>query len=165
MKKHRNCIDNKTDIILAFRSDDEIPYDYRNEEQQRKIVLEQFEGENWRTAELLKEIMNTKTFYFDKFCQIKMASWTKGRVALVGDAGYCASPAAGMGGSLAIIGATALADALFKHHANYELAFQEYNKELLPFIEEAQAEAVRVGLESLVPRTEEAIRRRNMIGF
>ncbi len=44
-------------------------------------------------------------------CQIKMPSWTKGRVALVGDAAYCTSPAAGMGGSLAIDGAAALADA------------------------------------------------------
>lgn len=160
-----NAYNNKTDIILAFRSDNEIPYDYRNEEQQRKIILEQFEGGNWRTVELLKEVMNSKTFYFDKLCQIKMASWTKGRVALVGDAGYCASPAAGMGGSLAIIGATALADALFKHNMNYELAFKEYNKGLRPFIEDIQTEAVKVGLESLVPRTEEAIRKRNTTGF
>ena len=36
-------------------------------------------------------------FYFDKLCQVRMRSWTKGRVALVGDAGYCPSPAAGMG--------------------------------------------------------------------
>lgn len=160
-----NAYNNKTDIILAFRSDDEIPYDYRDEEQQRKIILEQFEGGNWRTAELLKEVMNSKAFYFDKFCQIKMESWTKGRVALVGDAGYCASPAAGMGGSLAIIGATALADALVKDNASYESAFQEYNKKLRPFIEEVQTEAIRVGLESLVPRTQEAIHKRNTTGF
>ncbi|SEN96557.1 hypothetical protein [Paenibacillus sp. OV219] len=57
---------------------------------------------------------NSKTFYFDKLCQMKMPSWTKGRVALVGDAGYCASTAAGMGGSLAIDGAAALADAFLK---------------------------------------------------
>ncbi|MFF2019929.1 FAD-dependent oxidoreductase [Paenibacillus sp. NPDC058177] len=51
-----------------------------------------------------------------------MPSWTKGRVALVGDAGYCASPAAGMGGPLAIDGAAALADAFQKNHGNFELA-------------------------------------------
>lgn len=160
-----NARNNKTDIIFCFRSEKEIPYDYRDEAQQRKIILEQFTGESWRTAELLEEVNNSKTFYFDKLCQIKMSSWTKGRVALVGDAGYCASPAAGMGGSLAIDGAAALADAFQKHTGSFELAFEHYNKHFRPFIEEVQAEAVRVGLESLVPRTEEAIRKRNTAGF
>jgi hypothetical protein len=45
-------------------------------------------------------------------CQVRMQKWTKGRLALIGDAGYCPSPAAGMGGSVAILGAAALADAL-----------------------------------------------------
>lgn len=156
-----NAYKNKTDIILCFVSEKEIPYDYRDEAQQRKIILDQFAGQSWRTTELLEEIKNSKTFYFDKLCQIRMPSWTKGRVALVGDAGYCASPAAGMGGSLAIDGAAALADAFDKNKGNYELAFQDYNQSFRPFIEEIQADAVRVGLESLVPRTEEAIRKRN----
>ncbi|MVM30286.1 FAD-binding monooxygenase [Spirosoma sp. HMF4905] len=160
-----NAYNNKTDIIFCFRPENEIAYNYRDEEQQRRLILEQFEGESWRTAELLEEVKKSKTFYFDKLCQIKMPSWTKGRVALVGDAGYCASPAAGKGGSLAIDGAAALADAFQKHPDNVELAFQEYNKTFRPFIEEVQEEAVRMGLESLVPRTEEAIRKRNAEGF
>ncbi len=156
-----NAYNNKTDIVLCFRSEEEIPYDYRDEEQQRRIILEQFAGESWRTAELLEEVRQSNTFYFDKLCQIRMPSWTKGRVALVGDAGYCASPAAGMGGSLAIDGAAALADAFHKHKGNFETAFEAYNKDFRPFIEDVQAEAVRVGLESLVPPTEEAIQKRN----
>lgn len=160
-----NAYNNKTDIMFGFRSEEEIPYDYRNEEQQRKIILEQFKGQGWRTAELLEEIKNADNFYFDKLCQIKMPSWTKGRVALVGDAGYCASPAAGMGGSLAIDGAAALADEMQKYDGDFELAFQEYNRNFRPFIEKVQEEAVRMGLASLVPRTEEAIRKRNAEGF
>ena len=160
-----NAYNNKTDIIFCFRSDEEIPYDYRNEEQQRKIISAQFQGQSWRTPELLAEVMNSKTFYFDKLCQIKMPSWTKGKVALVGDAAYCASPAAGMGGSLAIDGAAALADALQKHEGDIESAFKYYNESFRPFIEAIQDEAVRNGLASFVPRTEEAIRRRNLEGF
>jgi 2-polyprenyl-6-methoxyphenol hydroxylase-like FAD-dependent oxidoreductase len=159
-----NAYNNKTDIVLSFRSEKEIPYDYRNEEQQREIILEQFAGQSWRTAELLEEVQHSKTFYFDKYCQIKMPSWTKGRVALVGDAGYCASPAAGKGGSLAIDGAAALADAFQQHKGNFELAFQDYNKKFRPFIEEVQAAAV-IMLEQLLPKTEEAIRKRNSEGF
>ena len=41
-----------------------------------------------------------------------MAAWTSGRVALVGDAGYCASPLSGMGTSLALVGAYLLAGEL-----------------------------------------------------
>jgi 2-polyprenyl-6-methoxyphenol hydroxylase-like FAD-dependent oxidoreductase len=155
---------NKTDIVLSFRPPKEIPYDYRNEEQQRKIILEQFKAVGWRTAELLKEVMNSKTFYFDKYCQIKMPSWTKGRVALVGDAAYCASPAAGKGGSLAIDGAAALADTFQKHNGNYELAFEDYNKIFGSYIDEVQAQAVDI-LELLLPRTEEAIRKLYEEGF
>lgn len=156
-----NAYKNKTDIIFAFACDDEIAYDHRDQEQQRRIMAEQFTGRGWRTAELLAEVRGAKDFYFDKLCQVRMPSWTKGRVALVGDAGYCASPAAGMGGSLAIDGAAAFADAMRNRDGDFELAFRDYNEQFRPFIDEIQAEAVRVGLEVLVPRTEAAIRARN----
>lgn len=156
-----NAYNGKTDIAFCFFSEEEIPYDYRDQERQRRMILEQFEGEGWRTHELLEEMSRHKDFYFDKLCQIRMTSWTKGRVALVGDAAYCASPAAGMGGSLAIVGATALADAFVKHPGSFEAAFQEYNDSLRPFIEKVQAEAIQFGLETFAPRSEAAIRARN----
>ena len=156
-----NAYKNKTDIIFCFLSEKDISYDYRDPAQQRNIVLEQFAGESWRTVELLEEIKKSGNFYFDKFCQIKMPSWTKGRVALVGDAGYCASPAAGMGASLSIEGAAALADALQKHDGNFELAFEDYNRNLRAYIEEVQATAEKNVKENFIPRTEEAIRERN----
>jgi 2-polyprenyl-6-methoxyphenol hydroxylase-like FAD-dependent oxidoreductase len=159
-----NAYNNKTDIVFTFRPQKEISYDFRNQEVQKEIVLKQIQGMSWRVAELQSELLDGTNFYFDKFCQIKMPSWTKGRVALVGDAGYCASPAAGMGGSLAIIGATALADAFEKHNGNFELAFEEYNKDLRPFIQELQAAAVEM-LDKLLPRTEEEVSLRNQNGF
>ncbi|MBE7174391.1 MAG: FAD-dependent monooxygenase [Williamsia sp.] len=155
----------KTDIGFCFRSDTEISYDFRDQQQHKEIIRSHFKGDSWRTRELLGEIMRANNFYFDKLAQIKMPSWTKGRVALVGDAGYCASPAAGLGGSLAIIGAAALAGAFEKHNGNYELAFETYNRGLRPFVEEVQKEAAVNGVEFLVPRTEEAIRQRNQHGF
>ncbi len=160
-----NAYNGKTDICLAYFSEKEVPYDYRNEEQQRRMIYDQFKGTGWRTPELLEEVKNSKTFYFDKLCQMRMPSWTKGRVALVGDAGYCASPAAGRGGSLAIDGAAALADAFAKCNGNFEPAFREYNHSFRPFIEEVQAEVINFGLQALIPKTEEAIRKRNKEGF
>jgi len=156
-----NAYKNKTDIIFGFVSEKEIPYDYRDETQQRKIIADQFAGVGWRTTEMLKEVQSSDSFYFDKLCQIRMPSWSKGRIALVGDAAYCASPAAGMGGSLAIDGAAALGDAMQSAPDDYTLAFHNYDKNFRPFIDGVQADAERTGLETLVPRTEEAIRARN----
>ena len=51
-------------------------------------------------------------FYFDSFAQVHMDRWSTGRVTLVGDAGYCASPLSGMGTSLALVGAYVLAGEL-----------------------------------------------------
>jgi len=156
-----NAYKDKTDIVLCFVAEKELTYDHRDEAEQRRIVSEQFNGQGWRTAELLEEIQHSKSFYFDKLCQVRMPCWSKGRVALVGDAAYCASPAAGKGGSLALDGAAALADALERHPESYEQAFRAYEEGFRPFIEDVQADAVRFGLEALVPRTEEAIRKRN----
>lgn len=160
-----NAYKDLTDIVFCFSSEKEMAYDYRDTAQQKRIILEQFKGQPWRTTELLEEVVSSENFYFDKFCQIRMPSWTKGRVALVGDAAYCASPAAGMGGSLALDGAAALADALHRHDGNYKLAFQDYNSLLRPFIESVQAEAELNARERLIPQTEEAIHRRNKDGF
>lgn len=160
-----NAYSGKTDIIFWFFSENEISYDYRDAEQQRQIILEQFAGQGWRTAELLEEVKQASISYFDKFCQIRMPSWTKGRVALVGDAAYCASPAAGIGASLAMNGAVAVADALAAHDSNFEAAFQAYNQNLRPFIEETQATALLMLNDYFIPKTEEAIRLRNQQGI
>lgn len=158
-----NAYKDKTDIVLCFVSEQELAYDYRDEAQQRRIIEEQFAGIGWRIGELLHEVKNSPSFYFDKLCQVRMPCWSKGRVALVGDAGYCASPAAGKGGSLALDGAAALSDALSSHPDDFARAFTQYETSLRPYIEEVQAQAVRFGLEALVPRTEEAIRKRNAL--
>lgn len=128
---------------------------------EQSIVRQQFAGQGWRTAALLAEVEEAGISYFDNFSQIKMPSWTKGRVALVGDAGYCASPAAGIGASLALSGAAGIAEALATHAHDYDLAFQTYNQTLRPFIEQVQATAVTMLNTFFVPKTEEAIRLRN----
>ena len=156
-----NAYNGKTDIVLCFHSETEIAYDFRDEAQQRAIILDRFSDTGWRTPELLEAVKRSKTFYFDKLCQMRMPSWTKGRVALVGDAGYCASPAAGRGGSLAIDGAAALADAFQDCDGDFKRAFQGYDARFRPFIEGIQADVLEHGLKMLVPMTEDAIRDRN----
>lgn len=151
-----NAYKDKTDVIFAFATDDLL--DVR---EPRQLIAERFAHNGWRTKELLAEVQHASSFYFDKLCQIRMPEWSKGRVVLVGDAAYCASPAAGMGGSLAIDGAAALCDAMRAHGDDLAAAFRDYDQRFRPFIDEIQADAVRNGLENLVPLTEAAIRARN----
>jgi len=157
-----NAYNGKTDIAFCFSAEKEIDYDRRNTEEQKRLIRENFEDGGWRTRELLDEMSCCEDFYFDKLCQVRMRSWTKGRVALVGDAGYCPSPAAGMGGSVAILGAAALADALGKHPDDLGAAFQVYDESFRPTVEAIQTQAVEFGLEMFLPRSEEAIEERNV---
>jgi 2-polyprenyl-6-methoxyphenol hydroxylase-like FAD-dependent oxidoreductase len=156
-----NAYNKKTDIAFCFFSERPIDYDRRNREEQREMVRDQFKGEAWRIGELLEEVDRCDNFYFDQLCQIRMGAWSKGRVALVGDAAYCPSPAAGMGGSMAILGAAALADAMKCHPEDIGKAFQAYDEGFRPIVERIQADAVEA-MAMFMPRTEEAIQKRNM---
>jgi 2-polyprenyl-6-methoxyphenol hydroxylase-like FAD-dependent oxidoreductase len=81
-----NAYNGKTDIAFCFSSEKEIDYDRRNTDEQKRMIRENFEDGAWRTQELLDEMTRCEDFYFDKLCQIRMQSWSSGRVALVGDA-------------------------------------------------------------------------------
>jgi 2-polyprenyl-6-methoxyphenol hydroxylase-like FAD-dependent oxidoreductase len=69
--------------------------------------------------------------------QIRLDRWTSGRIALVGDAGYCASPLSGQGTSLALVGAYVLAQELGR--ASHEEAFAAYERRMRPFVALNQA--------------------------
>jgi len=152
-----NAYHGKTDVIFNFASEGEIAVDYRDKAHQRQLIEEQFAGQSWRTAELLNELGQSEDFYFIEYYQIKMPSWTKGRVALVGDAAYCVTPAAGRGASLAMSGAAILADALLKYQGDHELAYAEYNQVFRPFIDSVQADAQQTLESVFLPQTEEAV--------
>ncbi|MGV0792517.1 FAD-dependent monooxygenase [Mycolicibacterium sp. XJ1819] len=96
---------------LAFQSPP-IAYDRHDLDAQRRILVERFAGAGWHCDPLLAAAAEADDFYFDSFAQVRMPSWSSGRVALVGDAGYCASPLSGMGTSLALVGAYLLAGEL-----------------------------------------------------
>ena len=111
---------------------------------------------------MLDQVDIDDDFYFDKINQIRMPNWSRGRVALVGDAGYCVSPVAGMGGSMALIGAARLADALQRNSFDYDAAFQEYHDKLRPFVDEIQEKAVNVGMPLMFPSDENEMAERNL---
>jgi 2-polyprenyl-6-methoxyphenol hydroxylase-like FAD-dependent oxidoreductase len=156
-----NGYDDRTDIGLAFRTEGEIEYDYRDRAQQRAMIRDHFDGLGWKVPAALKHVDTDDDFYFDRINQIRMPFWSKGRVALVGDAGYCVSPVAGMGGSMAIIGAGRLAEALERHGADYAAAFQEYHDKLHAVVDEVQIRAANDGMATIFPADDAEISERD----
>ncbi|MGY4651698.1 FAD-dependent monooxygenase [Mycobacterium sp. URHB0021] len=96
---------------LAFRSEP-LTYDRRNADEQKDLLRNHFAGAGWQCDALLSAADEAGDFYFDAFVQVRMPTISQGRVTLVGDAGYCASPLSGMGTSLALVGAYVLAGEL-----------------------------------------------------
>src|SRR5262249_48078404 len=117
--------------------------DLRVRDQQQHLLTEVYQGIGWEVPRLLEMMPSAADYYFDAAAQISMAHWTQGRVALVGDAGYCASPMSGQGTSLALVGGYVLAGELAASSGAYQTAFDEYEKEMRPFVELNQALGIK----------------------
>ncbi|WP_020576392.1 FAD-dependent monooxygenase [Actinopolymorpha alba] len=125
-------------VTLGFESEP-LEYDYRDTAWQRQIVADKLANLRWEIPRLLKAMAEAPDFYFDTMAQIRMDAWTTGRMALIGDAGYCASTLSGQGTSLALVGAYVLADALRKAGGDHRTAFGCYVARMRPFVEVNQA--------------------------
>ncbi|MEU5348254.1 FAD-dependent monooxygenase [Streptomyces sp. NPDC020766] len=99
-------------------------------------------------------------FYFDSVSQIHLATWHRGRIALVGDAAHCAALLSGRGTSLALSSAHFLAEELEGAGGDHRVAFERYERRQRPYVEFAQ-NSVTDGGELIVPSTQEAIDARN----
>jgi 2-polyprenyl-6-methoxyphenol hydroxylase-like FAD-dependent oxidoreductase len=124
-------------VNLGFESPP-IVYDRRDLDAQRKLLEDRLAGVGWETPRLLDAMWKAPDFYFDAMAQIRMPAWSVGRVALLGDAGYCPSPLSGQGTSLALVGAYVLAEALGGADG-HEAAFTEYERRMRPFVAANQA--------------------------
>jgi 2-polyprenyl-6-methoxyphenol hydroxylase-like FAD-dependent oxidoreductase len=83
--------------IFTFRSE-WLDYDYRDLDAQKEILIDAFAGHtSWKIPELLDAARADPELFFDSASQIHMPFWHHGRVALVGDAGYCAAFLSGRG--------------------------------------------------------------------
>jgi 2-polyprenyl-6-methoxyphenol hydroxylase-like FAD-dependent oxidoreductase len=148
----------KADAVFMFRSP-ELSYDYHDADQQKKLLTDAFAGEGWQVPVLLDAVRAAEDPYFDTVSQIRMPSWSRGRVTLVGDSGYSASGLSGLGTTLAMVGAAQLADALA---AGEDGALARYEQAHRPLVAMAQASVSR-GSGMLLPKTNFAIWRRNQL--
>ncbi|MCX4679095.1 FAD-dependent monooxygenase [Streptomyces sp. NBC_01433] len=130
-------------------------------EAQKQLLHRIFREAGWETARVLAAMDTAPDFCLDCVSQVRMPRWSHGRVAVLGDAGYCPSPLSGMGTSLAFTGAYALAGEL-AHHAHHEQAFTRYEEVLRPYAE--RAKDLPPGVPRVaVPRTRTGIRTLHLV--
>lgn len=127
--------------MLGFM-DTDLRLDYRDTEAQFAELERRMAGDGWVRPQLLEYMRAAPDFYFDEMAQIKMDRWSRGRVALVGDAGYCCSPLSGQGTSVALLGAYILAGELKAASqagtVDYEAGFANYHREFSDYVKRNQ---------------------------
>lgn len=101
------------------------------------FIKNKFKADGWEAPRILKELEKSDDIFFEDLGQIRMPSWAKGRIAVVGDAAYCATPVSGMGTTLAITGAYILAQELSRN-SDYSTAFKCYENRMRPYAEKSQ---------------------------
>jgi 2-polyprenyl-6-methoxyphenol hydroxylase-like FAD-dependent oxidoreductase len=131
----------------------------RDPDAQRELVADAFAGEGWEIPNLVKAMREADDLFFDTVSQIHLPAWSRGRVALVGDAAHAPSFLTGQGSSIALVSAYMLADALAAHTDHTE-AFAAYEAGTREFVELNQA-LVGEGDAALFPTTREALEKRN----
>ncbi|ADD45188.1 FAD-dependent monooxygenase [Stackebrandtia nassauensis] len=119
--------------IIGFKSE-KLDYDYRDAETHKQLLEKHFGGLGWEIPNLLRHMRSASDFYFDEMAQIHMDTWVDGRVGLVGDAGYCASPLSGQGTSLALVGGYVLAGELAASRDDLATGFTNYVGTMRPYV-------------------------------
>ncbi|WP_280481266.1 FAD-dependent monooxygenase [Nocardia cyriacigeorgica] len=105
----------------------ELDYARDDEQAQRRIVKETFADVGWEVPRMMADLDAATNFYLDSLSVVQMDSCIRGRVALVGDAGY-GNTLAGFGTGLALVGAYVLAGELALADGDHTVAFARYDE-------------------------------------
>ena len=131
------------------------------EDSLKQYVSKCFTGIGWKTDEVMQLMMESKDMYGSEIVQVKMPSLSRGRVVLVGDAGY-APGFTGTGTSLAIAGAYILAGEVCKHKGDLQAGLRAYEERMRPIIKDLQK--IPPGVFTLLaPQTAWGIQLRNTL--
>ena len=152
--------DDRTLILFVFATDGRLLPSAL--EQQKAMLRDIYRDGKWETQQILGELDRAQDLYFDSVSQIRMNCWSRGRIALVGDAAFCVSLLAGQGSALAMISAYVLAGELAKADGQHNIAFAEYESLLRDYIVSKQKGAERFA-GAFAPRTEWGLWFRNQV--
>lgn len=140
--------------MLLFTHEGPLP---RERTEQMAFLRERFAGQDWRVPEILAALESADEIYLDTVSQVHAASWSRGRIGLVGDAAACASPASGQGTTLGLVTAYVTAAEVGATPGDVPGALARAESRLRPFVERNQALGPS-NLKRMVLPTERAVR-------
>jgi 2-polyprenyl-6-methoxyphenol hydroxylase-like FAD-dependent oxidoreductase len=148
----------RTLILFVWRESSKlVPGD---DEAARALLRQRFGGVGWECPRMLAALDDASDLYLDSVSQIRMPGWSRGRIALVGDAAWAPSFLAGEGAGLAMIGAYVLAGELRRSGGDTS-AFAACESRLRTLMESKQHMAARFA-RAFVPKTRLGILFRNL---
>ncbi|HUH71734.1 MAG TPA: FAD-dependent monooxygenase [Mycobacterium sp.] len=136
--------------VFMFRSKEELDYDHHDSLRQKELLRDAFAGMHAQVDSWLGEVDRTPAFYFDAISQLRLDRWSRRRVTLVGDAGYCPGPAVGGSTSLAVLGAYVLAGELAAAGGDHLRAFAAYELQMREPVHRSRAFA-RGAAKTIIP--------------
>lgn len=124
--------------VFVMRQDRELGCELDDTDSQKKALKAALPADGWKIPELLERMESATDFFLDSVSQIRMDRWSKGRVALVGDAAYCPTLLSGFGAQLALAGAYTLAGEMMRATGDFDRACAAYEEKMRPYVAEKQ---------------------------
>lgn len=150
----------ETKAGLSFRSPT-VPIPHHDLAAWRAEFTRRFAGAGWLAPWLVEAMHHADDLAVGPVAQVRLPRWSRGRVVLLGDAGYSPSPLTGLGTSLALVGAHVLAGELAAARSggatDHRRAFDRYEHLMRPYVRDAQ-QLPPGGMGGFAPRTRLAIR-------
>ncbi|PWK64056.1 2-polyprenyl-6-methoxyphenol hydroxylase-like FAD-dependent oxidoreductase [Streptomyces sp. CG 926] len=150
MRRSHNATETQVYFVMREESAEASAIHRAPVEQQQKFWADRFRNAGWQTDRFIEGMQDSPFFYSQEIAQVRIDSWSKGRVTLAGDAAHCASPYSGMGISGGLVGAYVLAGEINRHADDLPTALANYDRVLRPFVDEIQGEVnpriLRVGM-------------------
>lgn len=109
----------------------------------------------------LNQLDQAENVIFGTTDQVKMTSWYRGRVVLVGDSAWCPTLYSGMGATLGLGGANLLGQALQKYPNDIEYALNKWESILKPKVMQFQKQGATTGRRNFVSYNQKEVYKRN----
>jgi 2-polyprenyl-6-methoxyphenol hydroxylase-like FAD-dependent oxidoreductase len=138
----------------------ELTFDRRDVEAQKALLAGVFDGAGWEIPGLLAQLRGTDDLYFARAGEVRLDSWSRGRVVLLGDSAFGGS--VGMGTSMALVGAYVLAGELARARGDHAAAFAAYEREMRDYVTAGQRRPPG-GVNAFLPRSRAAIALRTLL--
>ncbi|GAA6819360.1 FAD-dependent monooxygenase [Helicobacter pylori] len=150
--------DHPATVLFTYKTDN--PQVERKKDPPKRIreVFGKPYGEYMEFA--LEQLDNADDVIFGTTDQVKMPSWYRGRVVLVGDSAWCPTLYSGMGATLGLGGANLLGKALQKYPNNIEYALNQWENILRPKVEQFQKQGATTGRRNFVSENQKEVQKR-----